>query len=95
MNLISSTYARNNLSRLLDEVVKKGATFILLRKSLPQAVIIPYEDLEEREKAWQWEFQRLMLKSRPYFKNWLKKQKVKKVTEESLYELLNKAAGRS
>jgi antitoxin (DNA-binding transcriptional repressor) of toxin-antitoxin stability system len=96
MDLISATYARNNLSRLLDEVIKKGKRFILIRDSQPQAVIVPYEEIVEKEKEWQLEFQELVVKARPYFKNWLKRQKIsKRLTEETLYEIINKAAGRS
>lgn len=96
MDLISATYARNNLSRLLDEVIKKGKRFILIRDSQPQAAIVPYEEIAEKEKEWQLEFQKLVAKTRPYFKNWLKRQKKsKRLTEENLYELINKAAGRS
>jgi antitoxin (DNA-binding transcriptional repressor) of toxin-antitoxin stability system len=96
MDLISATYARNNLSRLLDEVIKKGKRFILIRDSQPQAAIVPYEEIAEKEKEWQLEFQKLVAKARPYFKNWLKRQKIsERLTEKNFYEIINKAAGRS
>lgn len=97
MNLVSATYARNNLSRLLDEVVEKGKQFILLRDSQPQAVIIPYEDLAVKEEAWQEEFERLARKTRPFFRKWLADKKIsaEKLTEEKVYGLVNQAAGRS
>lgn len=96
MNLISSTYARNNLSQILNEVTKEGKRFILIRESQPQAAIIPYTDLIEQEKEWQLEFQRLMQKSRSSFLKFLQKQKIKEkdLTEKKLYEFVNKTAGR-
>lgn len=96
MDLVSATYARNNFHQLLDEVIKKKKRFILIRDSQPQAVIIPYEEIAEKEKEWQVEFQKLVAKTRPYFANWLKKQKmkVKDLKEEKVYELVNKTAGR-
>ena len=38
-----------------------------------------------------------MKETRPYFLRWLKKQKInsKKLTEEKLYELIDRAAGRN
>ena len=97
MNLISATYARNNFSRLLDEVIGKGKRFVLIRDSQPQAALVPYEEIAPKEQEWQAEFQRLALKTRPYFASWLKKQKIKskKLTEEAAYDLVNQAAGRS
>jgi antitoxin (DNA-binding transcriptional repressor) of toxin-antitoxin stability system len=97
MNLISATYARNNFSRLLDEVIEKGKRFILVRDSQPQAAIIPYVEIAEKEKEWQREFQRLITETRPYFTRWLEKRKMKKasLSEEKVYEIANKAAGRS
>ncbi|MFC1790064.1 type II toxin-antitoxin system Phd/YefM family antitoxin [Patescibacteria group bacterium] len=97
MNLISATYARNNLSRLLDDVVQKGKQFVLLRDSQPQAVLIPYQDLLAKKEAWQEEFTRLAKKTRPSFKKWLAKKglSINKLSEEKVYELVNQAAGRS
>lgn len=95
--LVSATFARNNFSDILDQVVAEKKTVILLRKSQPQAAIIPYEEIEIKEKNWQREFSQAMRETRPYFLRWLKKQKInpKKLTEEKLYELIDRAAGRN
>jgi len=95
--LVSATFARNNFSNLLDQVVAEKKTIILLRKSQPQAAIVPYEEIAAKEENWQKEFNRLMAETRPYFLRWLKKQKInpKKLTEEKLYELIDRAAGRN
>lgn len=97
MNLVNSTYVRNNLSKILDQVVKESKKFILIRESQPQAVIIPYADLLEKEREWNLEFKKLMLKTRPYFRSWLKKKKIKEkdLKEEDLYELVDRTAGRT
>lgn len=97
MDLISATYARNNFSRLIDEVIDKGKRFVLIRDSQPQAAIIPYVEIAENEEEWQAAFQKLAVKTRPYFANWLKKRKIKTkdLNEEKVYALINKAAGRS
>jgi len=95
--LVSATFARNNFSDLLDQVMTQGKTFVLLRKSQPQAAIVPYEEIEIKEKNWQREFNQAMKETRPYFLRWLKKQKISpnKLTEEKLYELIDQAAGRN
>ena len=97
MDLISSTYARNNLSKILTDVAEKGKKYILIRESQPQAAIVPYTDILEREKEWQLEFQRLASQSRPFFRKWLKKKKIKaeELEEEDIYEIIDKTAGRS
>lgn len=95
--LVSATFARNNFSELLDRVVSEKETVILIRKSRPQAAIVPYEEIEAKEKNWQKEFNEAIKETRPYFLSWLKKQKInpKKLTEEKLYELIDQAAGRN
>lgn len=80
----------------MDEVVEKGKRFILIRDSFPQAAIVPYDDLIKEEENWQREFQKLAAETKPYFRNWLKKNKIraKDLTEEKLYGLINKTASR-
>jgi len=95
LNLINITWARNNLSRLIDEVVLKKKPFILIRDSLPQAVIIPYEQYQKQEEEWTKAFSKLMEKSRRRFKDYLKNKKIKyPKTEEKMYEMVNQITGR-
>ncbi|MBU1085075.1 MAG: type II toxin-antitoxin system Phd/YefM family antitoxin [Candidatus Beckwithbacteria bacterium] len=95
--LVSATFARNNFSDLIDQVVNKDMSFILVRKSQPQAAIVPYQDLVAKEENWQKEFNKQLKKTQPYFNSWLKQQNIKKkdLTEEKLYELIDQAAGRT
>lgn len=90
-NLVSATYARNNFKNLLDEVVKEGKVFVLLRKSQPQAAIVPYKQVLEEKENWQREFNLLRKNTQKYFDKWLEKKGVKKkdLTEEKLLRLLD------
>lgn len=93
---VSATFARNNFSDLLDRVVAEKETVILLRKSRPQAAIIPYEEIEAKEKNWQKEFDKLLAGGRAKFRQYLKQNNIpfKGLTEEKVYEIINQAAGR-
>lgn len=94
-NLINLTQARNNLSKVIDEVVSKKREYILIRDSIPQAVLIPYDQYQKQEEEWRKEFERLMNASRKRFKTYLKKKGIKyPKTEEEMYELVNKVTGR-
>lgn len=94
-NLINLTQARNNLSKLIDEVALEKKEYILIRDSLPQVVIIPYEQYQRKEEEWQDEFEKLMADSRRRFKAYLKKKGIKyPKTEEEMYALVNKITGR-
>ena len=94
--LVSATFARNNFSDILDQVVAEKKTVILLRKSQPQAAIVPYEEIEIKEKNWQKEFNKLFSGARKKFRQYLKANNipVKGLTEEKVYEIINQAAGR-
>ena len=95
VNLINITQARNNLSRLIQEVFTRKKTYILLRDSIPQAVIIPYDQYQLQEQNWQEEVKKLMKDARRNFKKWLKKQKLPfPANEKQLYQLVDQVAGR-
>lgn len=94
-NLINLTQARNNLSRLIDEVALEKRLYILIRNSLPQAVLIPYDQYQEAEEKWQGEFEGAMKDAKKQFKKYLKSEKIPyPKTEEEMYEFANKATGR-
>ena len=95
LNLVNITQARNNLSRLIDEVFTRKKTYILLRDSIPQAVIIPYDSYKLQEEEWQKEMERLMNKGKKLFKKWLKERKIKAPkSEDEIYQIVDQAAGR-
>lgn len=95
LSLVNFTWARNNLSRLINEVVEKKKTFVLIRGSTPQAVIIPYDEYQKMEEEWQKEVAELMRKGRKIFKKWLVKNKISPPkSEDELYQIVNQVAGR-
>jgi len=95
VQLVNITQARNNLSKLIDKVVSKKQQVILIRESVPQAVLIPYEQYQKEEEKWQDEFEDAMKSARKQFKKYLKKKKIPyPKTEEEMYEFINKATGR-
>ena len=94
-NLINITQARNNLSQLIDEVFSRKKTYVLLRDSVPQAVVIPYDEYKLQEEQWQKEIEKLMTKGKKLFGQWLKKEKIKTPKkEDEIYRIIDQMAGR-
>lgn len=91
--IVNATYARNNFRTLLDQVVKQGKRFILVRDSTPQAVMIPYQEMLEKDEMFNERFDQAIEKSRKYFLEWLKTKGVNPatLTEKKVYELIKKA----
>lgn len=95
LNLINITQARNNLSKLIKEVAGRRKTYVLIRDSVPQAVIVPYDEYQLQGEKWQEEVEELMEKGKKVFKKWLKKEKVKPPRSESeAIQIVNQVAGR-
>ena len=96
LNLINITQARNNLSKLIDEIVEKKQPAILIRESVPQVAIIPYELYQQQEEKWQDEFRKIMKDSKKRFRSSLKNKGIRyPKTEEEMYEIINKITDRS
>lgn len=94
-NLVNLTQARNNLSKLIEEISSKKRTYILIRDSIPQAVIIPWDEYKLQEEKWQEEVEKLMNKGRKLFKKWAKKGKIKiPESEDEVYQIIDQTAGR-
>lgn len=95
--IISITQARNSLSSIIDAVVQKGKRFILVRNSVPTAVIFPYEealkDEVTKEETWKKQIKKAMRQSRYYFKKWLIKKGYdpKKLTEAEVLKIISEA----
>lgn len=93
LNLINITQARNNLSKLIDDIVEKKQPAILIRESVPQVAIIPYEQYQQQEKD---DFDKAVSGLRKGFRKYLKKQGIPyPKTEKQMYEIINKITGRS
>lgn len=95
LNVINITQARQNLSQLIDEIVATQQPRILIRESMPQAVIVPYEQYLQSEADWTREFDASVARTRKNFRKFLAKQKIPyPKTEEKMYDLINKVSGR-
>lgn len=95
--IVSITNARNNFSQLVASVAKTQQSVTIVRDSEPEAVLVPYarllEDEEKNKKLWRFEWQRLMNEGKKAGKRWARKNNIdlKKVSEEELYALIDKA----
>lgn len=95
--IINITNARNNLSQLISEVAAKETEVVIIRDSIPEAVLLPYSRFSrivaEKEDAWKLRFGRLMEAGRRTGRQWARKRglKLEKLTESSLYDLVKKA----
>lgn len=95
VNLINITQARNNLSKIIDQVVTEKKTVILIRESVPQAAILPYDQFQKQEEQWRESLDKIMIEGKKRFKLYLKKKGIPyPKTEEEMYELIDKISGR-
>lgn len=90
------TQVRNNFSSLVSEVARKKKTMVIIRDSIPEVVLISYEEYikteEEKEKLWQVRFEKLLKEGKKAFRKWSKEKKInlKKLTEEKVYDIMDK-----
>lgn len=97
---VSVTEARARLKELIDNVVAGKSRVVLLRDSKPEVALVRYDDMVEQEevseKEWQKRWDQLFKEGRKAGRRWAKENNIdlKKVTEEELYELIDKATGR-
>lgn len=97
---VSVTEARANLKQLIDLVVAGKTRVVLVRESKPEVTLVRYDDLIAREeiseKEWQKRFDRLLREGKKAGRRWAKENGIdlKKVTENELYDLIDKTTGR-
>jgi prevent-host-death family protein len=95
--IVSITDARNNLSRLVADVSKQDTSVVIVRDSVPEAVLMPYSRIlkseQAKEKMWELRFDRMMAEGKNAGRRWAKKRGISldKLTEEEVYELVEKA----
>ena len=95
---VSVTDARANLKQLVDLVMAGKSRVVLVRDSKPQVTLVRYDDMiakeEMSEKEWQRRFRQALKEGRAYGRRWAIKNGIdlKKVTQEQLYELIDKVA---
>ena len=96
---VSVTEARARLKELMDIVATGKTRVVLVRESKPEFVLVRYDDVVRSEEAetkeWQERFRRALKEGRKFGRRWAKEQGIdlKKVTEEELYDLIEKTAG--
>ena len=96
IQIMNITDVRNNLGMLVKDVAQKDKTVVIIRDSLPEAVLIPYEkyaqDEDEKENIWQLRFERLLREGKKAGLTWAKKNKInlRKLSEEEKYDLIEK-----
>ena len=95
--IMNITQTRNSLSKVVSDVAKQKKQVVIIRDSMPEAVLIPYEDYlasaKDKDLLWQARFNRLLTQGKQTFKIWAKKNKVNisKLKEEEIYDLIKKA----
>ena len=81
---------------MIEDVAVRKKAYILIRNSIPQAVLIPYDRYQQEEEKWDDEFEGAMKTARKQFKTYLQKNKIPyPKTEKDMYEFVNKTTGRS
>lgn len=97
---VSVTDARANLKQLMDLVMTGKSRVVLVRDSKPEVALVRYNELVEREemseKEWKKRWDEAMKAGRKAGRRWAKEREIdlKKVSEEELYELIDKTSGR-
>lgn len=95
--IISITDARKQLSQLVATTAQQGTEVVIVRDSVPEAVLVPYDRIikqeAEKDKLWKLRFDRLLARGKQAGKLWVKKNKVdlKTISEDKLYDLVEKA----
>lgn len=94
--IISITDARNNLSKLVQQVIANLQPVIIVRDSQPEVAIVPYAkilaDQQKDDQLWKTEWDKFIKEARKAGKRWAKKNKIslKTIPEEELYDLIDK-----
>lgn len=95
--IINITAARQQLSRLVADAAQQGTEVIIVRDSIPEAVLMPYNQIlkqkRDRDILWNLRFNRLLTRGKLAGKLWAKRNKInlKTISEEKLYDLVEKA----
>lgn len=95
--IINITDARKQLSRLVAAAAREKTEVVIIRDSVPEAVLLPYDRIlkqeKDREILWRLHFSRLLSRGKLTGKLWAKRNKInlKTISEEKLYDLVEKA----
>lgn len=95
-NFIAITDLRTKTKEIFDGVKNNNLPVIVMRESVPEAVIIPFSEYnafqEEKRIAWSKRMIELAQRTKPYVTNWLKKKgyNPKKVSGDKFVDILEK-----
>ena len=93
---IAITDLRTKTKEVFDLVKNKNLPVIVMRESVPEAVIIPFSEFntlqEEKQRVWNKRLDKLAKETKPYVEKWLKQKgyKSEKVDGDKLLDLLEK-----
>lgn len=91
---IAITDLRIKTKEVFDLVKNKNLPVIVMRESVPEAVIIPFSEFntlqEEKRRLWNKRIDELASETKPYIEKWLKKKgyNPQKVSGDRLIEIL-------
>ena len=95
--IMNITQARNTLSQLVSDVAKNKKSVVIIRDSMPEAVLVSYDEFvstdNEKQDLWALRFDRMLRKGKQAFAVWAKKNKiaVNLLSEEDAYKIIKKA----
>ena len=89
--IVSISDARKNLSQLVAQVSEQDLTVVIVRDSLPEAVLVPYQRVWDEEKIqnvlWTQKWNELLNSGKRRGEKWTNK----KLTEQQAYALVKQA----
>lgn len=93
VQIVSISKARNNLSKLVDQVKTTKNPVLIVQDSDPAVVLYPYERILEdeqlKEQMFQDQFEDYLKEGKQIFGKYLKDKKIKKkLSEEEAYKLI-------
>lgn len=96
VQIYNITQVRNQLGFLVGQVAREKKKVVIIRDSLPEAVLIPYTEFtrqeEEKKKILKKKFDKVLKKGKEFGRKWAKNRGIdlKSLSEEELYELIDK-----
>jgi|GEM_PF-2041009 len=97
LQIINVSKVRNNLSSIIEMVMRTKTPVVVVKDSQPSVVMYPYEQVlkeaEEKEKLWNERYNFLIKEGKKTGKKWLKEKgiNVKTLNEEKIYELIEES----
>lgn len=96
LQIISISDARNNLSKLIQQVKDTKKPVVIVQDSTPSVVMYPYDEVtkwdDEKDQLFQMKFQKMFQEGEKAFKKYLKNNNLQTPrTEEEVYSVIKNA----